>query len=357
MKILAIDIGAGTQDILLYDSDRKLENCTKMVLPSPGPLLAAKVDEINAAERDLFITGYAVGGGSFSRAVKRHLSSGHRVLMAGEAAISIRNNLEDVADLGIEIVEDAPADFEGVTLRTDELNLSMLKDLLAKIGENMDDLIGVAVAVQDHGVYRSGESNRKTRLSHMRHRLEENPDPLALAYLAGEIPEAFPRMVSAARRLEEQLDCEYILIMDTAPAAVVGCLADRQVAEKAAGNLLLINAGNGHTLACLQRSCKVVALLEHHTKRLEPDTFASYLEAFCKGKARDDDPYMASGHGLFYIEEPPGMEAVDLIAVTGPNRELLEGTGLDIYYPAPGGDMMMTGPMGLVRTLRSRTGR
>ncbi len=97
-----------------------------------------------------------------------------------------------------------------------------------------------------------------------------------------------------------------------------------------------------------------MAILEHHTKRLEPAPFASYLAAFCSGEARDDDDYMASGHGLFYVGDPPGITEFDMIAVTGPNRELLEGSGLDVYYPSPGGDMMMTGPMGLVRAVQRR---
>jgi uncharacterized protein (DUF1786 family) len=107
-------------------------------------------------------------------------------------------------------------------------------------------------------------------------------------------------------------------------------------------------------MAAITDGGRVVAILEHHTRFLEPENFASYLESFCCGEARDNDPFMESGHGLFYLEEPPGMEALDLIAVTGPHRELLEGTGLDIYYPAPGGDMMMTGPMGLVKALEYR---
>ena len=31
MKILAIDIGAGTEDVLLFDSRKKIENCTSLV--------------------------------------------------------------------------------------------------------------------------------------------------------------------------------------------------------------------------------------------------------------------------------------------------------------------------------------
>jgi uncharacterized protein (DUF1786 family) len=355
LKILAIDIGAGTQDILLFDSEKQLENCIKLVLPSPSPLLAARVEAL-ADGQDIFISGHTIGGGSFSRAVKRHMASGARVIMTTSAAYSLRNNLDDVTASGVEVAEAPPPGFAGTMLEADELDLSTLSGLLHVVGEDPDGVDAVAVAVQDHGSYRSGESNRKTRLSHMRRRLDENPDPLALSYLAGDVPGDFPRMLSAVGRLREQLPCDHVLVMDTAPAAAAGCLADPRVAEKAGGNLLVINAGNGHTLACLLSEGKVVALLEHHTKRLEPLPFASYLSAFCRGEARDADEYMASGHGLFYISDPPGLDKVDMIAITGPNRELLEGSGLEFYYPSPGGDMMMTGPMGLVRALQYRLG-
>src|SRR5712691_990290 len=33
-RVLAIDVGAGTQDILIYESDKTPENCFKLVLPS-----------------------------------------------------------------------------------------------------------------------------------------------------------------------------------------------------------------------------------------------------------------------------------------------------------------------------------
>ena len=354
MKILAIDIGAGTQDILLYDSERQLENCIKLVLPSPSPLLAARIDALADVGKDLFVRGRTIGGGSLSRAVKRAHSSGRRVYMTTPAAYIMRNNLEDVIRLGVEIRDEPPPGFTGEVVESAELDLDPLRKLLSSVGESLDPLDAVAVAVQDHGAYDAGESNRKTRLSHMRCRLEENADPLALSYLASEVPEVFPRMVSAAEHLREQLPRAPILIMDTAPAAAAGCLADVRVAEKAGGNPLLINAGNGHTLACLMGGGKVVAVLEHHTKLLEPLPFASYLETFCRGEARDDDEYMASGHGLFYIGEPPGMENLDMIAITGPNRGLLEGSRLEFHYPSPGGDMMMTGPMGLVRAVQKR---
>jgi hypothetical protein len=40
--------------------------------------------------------------------------------------------------------------------------------------------------------------------------------------------------------------------------------------------------------------------------------------------------------------------------VTGPRRALLDGAGLEAICPAPFGDMMMTGPVGLIRAFRQR---
>ena len=45
MKILAVDIGLGTQDILLYDDRKNLENCVKLVLPSPTKIFMEKAEE------------------------------------------------------------------------------------------------------------------------------------------------------------------------------------------------------------------------------------------------------------------------------------------------------------------------
>nr|WP_243687789.1 hypothetical protein [Methanobacterium formicicum] len=43
MKILAIDVGTGTQDIMLYDSYDSMENAVKMVLPSPTKIMAHRI--------------------------------------------------------------------------------------------------------------------------------------------------------------------------------------------------------------------------------------------------------------------------------------------------------------------------
>ena len=82
MKILAMDIGAGTEDILLYDDEKSsIENCIKMVLPSPSQIYAEKVRATTRHCEDLFVKGDTIGGGPLAHALKKHVEKGLRVYM------------------------------------------------------------------------------------------------------------------------------------------------------------------------------------------------------------------------------------------------------------------------------------
>ena len=72
MKILAIDIGSGTQDIILYDTEEPIENSPKMVMPSPTKIISNRIARL---EGDLFISGETMGGGPINRALKDHILS------------------------------------------------------------------------------------------------------------------------------------------------------------------------------------------------------------------------------------------------------------------------------------------
>ena len=83
MRILAIDIGAGTQDILLFDPRQKTENCISLVLPTPSKFFAEKLKTI---EGHIHIHGDTIGGGSLGRAILHHLQKGYRVALDESAA-------------------------------------------------------------------------------------------------------------------------------------------------------------------------------------------------------------------------------------------------------------------------------
>ena len=62
------------------------------------------------------------------------------------------------------------------------------------------------------------------------------------------------------------------------------------------------------------------------------------------------------GHGLFFLEDAPHFSKIDKIAVTGPNRNILAQSNLPIHFASPAGDVMMTGPIGLVEVTKKKLG-
>ena len=66
--LIAIDVGRGTQDILVYEPGRVIENSIKLVLPSPTVIVAERIREATAAGRPVFLEGFLMGGGANTRA-------------------------------------------------------------------------------------------------------------------------------------------------------------------------------------------------------------------------------------------------------------------------------------------------
>jgi len=353
MKILALDIGAGTEDILLYDKKQCIENCVKMVLPSPSLVYAAKVRKATRLCQDLFIKGDIIGGGAFASALKDHLEVGLRVVMTEKAAYSIRNNLDEVREFGIEIGHESPStNFNGKTLIIEEINITRLREFLTDFNEMLSDVDVVAVAVQDHGVSPKGTSNRRFRIQKMRELLENNPHPESLAFKEDEVPSCFLRMKSAVQASKRQLPEAEVLVMDTSPAAILGCLEDPVLGD--ADPVLAVNVGNSHTMAAIISKERIIGLIEHHTRLLNPEKIERLLVDFADGKLSDEDVFNDEGHGLFFLEEPPSFSKIKRVVATGPNRNILAKTDLSVHFAAPAGDVMMTGPIGLVEAAKKK---
>ena len=354
MKILAIDIGAGTEDILLYDDTKNsIENCIKLVLPSPTLQYAEKVKTLTQQEIDLFIKGDTIGGGSLSFAIKNHIQCNLKVYMTENAAYTLRNNLEQVKKMGIELVTNSELDgFKGEILVLEEININKLYSLLKFFGEPFSDIEYVAIAVQDHGVFPEKMSNREFRINKLKEMLERNPRPEEFAFTENEIPEYYPRMKSAVDASKRQLPNAKVIVMDTSPDAVIGCLMDPIV--KNLDSILAVNVGNGHTMAAIITNGEVTGVLEHHTKLLDSKKIEKLLKDFADGKLNNNKIFEDNGHGVFYLKKPSGYSKIEKIVVTGPNRRILEGTSLDVHFATPGGDVMMSGPIGLVEATKRK---
>ena len=109
MQILTVDVGTGTQDILLFDSEREIENCFKLVMPSPTVVVADQIRLATAARQRLMLQGVTIGGGPCHWAAMDHIRSGLEVFATPDAARTFDDDLDAVAEMGIRVVSDDEA--------------------------------------------------------------------------------------------------------------------------------------------------------------------------------------------------------------------------------------------------------
>lgn len=340
MNILAIDIGAGTQDIMIYDSDltRDIESAYKLVLPSPTRILA---DEVRRTQEDVVIFGDTMGGGAFTRAVLDHLRD-YKVYMTEDAARTLRDDLESVRGYGIELIT-SEQELEELSetaapIKISDFNLQLLPTLASfGIDTNFDV---IAIAVQDHGVAPAGLTDREHRFQLIEEKVGGGLE--SFAYLDG-VPENLSRMRSLYRSLRRWYD-GHILLMDTGPAAVLGSLEDERVKDK--DRVVCVNVGNAHTIAISLNEGQIVGVFEHHTHLLDKPKLETYLTKLCDGTLTFQEVFNDGGHGAVVR----GANQPEIISVTGPNRRRMAGLGV---FAAPAGDMMMTGAVGLIKVALS----
>lgn len=342
-RLLAIDVGAGTQDILLFETGQPIENSIKLVLPSPTVIKAEEIAEATNKGEDLFISGQLMGGGANTKAIKDHLSAGYDVYASPQAAKTINDNLEVVSDLGIEIVERPPQNREYQQVEFGDLKVDQLADSLANFGVKLPDKY--AVAVQDHGESLT-ESDRKFRFKHWKRFVKSGGRIEELSYL--EIPDYLTRM----QAVKETAAGKNILLMDTGAAAIRGALCDKQVAARKNEGIIVVNIGNLHTLGFLIKGNRVWGLFEHHTSLLNSEKLQNYIQCLRKGKLTNQEVYNDSGHGAYIEPELPAGD-FSFVAVTGPNRQLADS--LDYYFAVPYGDMMLSGCFGLLAAARDQS--
>jgi len=338
-RILAIDAGAGTQDVLLYESDKTLENCVKMVLPSQTTIVAGRVRQATARGEDVFLAGNLMGGGPCVSALKKHLRAGLAVYATPLAAKTIRDDLREVEALGVQIVDAAPTQTEALTICLGDVDLAALSGALALFDVELPQRY--AIAVQDHGETLEG-SQRRFRFQQWERFVEQGGDIIELAYL--EAPAHLTRMKAV------QADVPGAMLMDTGSAAIWGALCDDAVAAHQEEGLIVLNIGNQHTIGILLRGERVWGLFEHHTVLMNPDKLAAHVESLREGTLTNDEVYGDNGHGAYVHPNYSGDGSFRFVAVTGPNRGIAAGLGY--YMAVPHGDMMMTGAFGLVAAVR-----
>jgi uncharacterized protein (DUF1786 family) len=344
MKILAIDIGTGTQDILLYDTDKEPENALKMVMPSPTAWLSQQIRQATQTSEPLLLTGVTMGGGPCGWAARDHLKAGHVLYATPDAARTFNDDLDEVAAMGVQIVSDEEtAGLRGVRrLAMRDLDYAALTRAFEAFGVDLNDADVLALAVFDHGAAPPGVSDRQFRFEYLAQRIHAGAGLAGFAFARDQIPPSMTRLQAVALSAPNDRP---VLAMDTAPAAVLGALEDPRVRQQA--HAIVANVGNLHTLAFHLKDGAIAGLFEHHTGLLNQAKLEGLLAQLAAGTLSHKDLFADHGHGALILDPAPS--PLEFVSVTGPRRSLMVGSALRPYLAVPHGDMMMAGCWGLVR--------
>lgn len=365
-RVLAVDVGTGTQDILLFESERTIENCFQMVMPSPTVIVAERIHKATAEGRPVLLTGRTMGGGPCGWAARDHAQAGFPCYATPDAARTLDDDLTMVEREGLIVVDDAEAirirEREGerlVEIAMRDFDGAAIYTALSAFG--VDPMVdAVAVAAFDHGAAPPGVSDRRFRFDAITKRVRQRPDALAFAYRSDDLPRDLTRLEAVAADAALYGDSTApVFVMDTGAAALAGALEDPIV--RSHENCLVANIGNFHTLAFHLRKGRIVALFEHHTGLLDRAKLEGYLRELAAGTLTNERIFNDSGHGALTLEShtpthTPTNGAAPFLAVTGPRRELLRGSTLAPYEATPHGAMMLAGCFGLLRAVAALDG-
>src|SRR2546430_3976426 len=242
IRILAVDVGTGTQDILLFESGKTMENCFKMVMPSPTVIIAERIKRATERGQPILLTGVAMGGGQCHWAARDHALAGNAVAVTPEAGRTFDDDLSMVEQMGFEIIDEAEAsqraekpDWLHIELQDFDARAIITAMQAFDVDPSVDAL---AIAAFDHGAAPPGVSDRRFRFNFIAETVKRNPTPSAFAYTAQDTPAELTRLraiASSAARYRELSGSDLsspLLLMDTGSAAVLGALEDPHVLDQ-----------------------------------------------------------------------------------------------------------------------------
>lgn len=350
MEILTVDVGTGTQDIYLFRSGLGIENGYKLVLPSPTMIIRSRIRAASERGEDILLSGVTMGGGPSNWAASDHLRSGRRVYATPAAARTFNDDLSAVEADGVEIVsEDEAQQLRDVTeIELGDFDFPAIETAFAAFGYPLRPAVA-AIAVFDHGAAPPEISDRQFRFDYLAERIDAANRLTSFAFRGDQVPPIMTRL-AAAGKSASSLGCPLVL-MDTAPAAVLGATLDPRIAAKE--RVTIANLGNFHTLAFRLGHGAIEGLFEHHTGLITPSTLETLLRALAAGSLTHEEVFNDHGHGALILEpQPLSLDDIDFgVAITGPRRSMLRGSSLRPYFAVPFGDMMLTGCFGLLRAV------
>ena len=347
-RFLMIDIGAGTMDILHYDTKTDLHY--KAVVKSPVRTVAEKAAAVSG---NLLVVGNEMGGGPITQ-VLRERARQAKVVMSTSAASTLNHDPEKIKSWGIKLVEDtwveemrADQNYRQITLS--DIEPQRLANIVGSFGVPYE-LDAVVVCAQDHGMPPTGVSHLDFRHNMFKACLEQKPYPHRLLYKTDEVPETMNRLKSIARSAAA-LPSPEIYVMDSGMAAILGASMDSLARGKKP--VLLLDIATSHTVGAAMNGEELMGFFEYHTQDITVRKLETLLQELAEGKLSHRQILAEGGHGA-YLRGRIGFNAVKAIIATGPKRKLIADSHLPVQFGAPWGDNMMTGTVGLLEALRRR---
>ncbi len=328
--VLCLDIGSGTQDVLLACPDSDFDNWPRFVLPSPARALAGRIRKCTQEQADIWLCGSNMGGGVGS-AVREHVAAGLKVYSTREASSALHDDPDKVVQFGVQFSEYPPFGAVPVTLADYS---SVFWDAFLRMAE-LPAPRQVLASVQDHGLHPEG--NRVGRMQAWVDLIAADPVPSHWIYT--QVPENLTRLTALQQSTGGP-------VADTATAALLGLLCVPEVFNRSfRQGITLINAGNSHTVAALAYRGEIRAVYEHHTTMRSKEDLEKDLHEFRLGWLPSEIVQAAGGHGTAYAPPCPEAGGYEPTFIIGPQRDRFHGLG---SFIAPFGDMMLAGCFGLL---------
>jgi uncharacterized protein (DUF1786 family) len=151
----------------------------------------------------------------------------------------------------------------------------------------------VAVAVFDHGYAPEGVSDRQFRFDYLDRQIRAKNSLAAFAFLSRDIPPIMTRLRSVADSAGDLVPP--LVVMDTAPAAVLGASFDPAVSARE--HKIIVNVGNFHTLAFRLGPGGIEAVFEHHTGEIDLPKLERLVRALADGSLKHEDVFNDMNHG------------------------------------------------------------
>jgi uncharacterized protein (DUF1786 family) len=340
-RFLLLDIGAGTLDVLWYDTESV--HHYKAVVVSPVRTIAEQAARLTG---DLLVTGCEMGGGPVTT-VLRERAETHAVVMSASAAATLAHDLAQVRAWGITVVGDDEAETLRRRKKHSHLVLRMWKDRLSRswMASACPEFEAAAICAQDHGA--AGVSPPGFRHNVYRGRLDAQPlrkrrvrrrrDPPVMNRLS---------MAESAGAPADE-----IYVMDSGMAAITGAACD--MAARNTDRFMVLDIATSHTVCAAMLQGELAGFAEYHTRDITRERLEGLLRDLADGRLDHAGILAEGGHGA-YLRKTVGPEALDTIIATGPKRRMVTGSRLPMVWGAPLGDNMMTGTVGLLEALRRR---